>query len=159
MPVGRIETFASQRRAALFHVAVVHAKRHQDFAHTREALRSVGRRPQIRFGDDFDERDPAAIEVERGGAVGVGLAVVQRFAGVLLHVDPRDADHRCPGACPQFEPAAGRDRLLVLRNLVPLRQVGIEVVLAREDRSRLDRATEREPRADCQFDSPPVQYR
>ena len=44
--------------------------------------------------------------------------------------------------------AAGRERLLVLRDLVALRQVGIEVVLAREDRRLVDRAAERERRAD-----------
>ena len=59
----------------------------------------------------------------------------------------------------QRDAAAGRERPLVLRNLVALRQVRIEVVLPREDRPRLHRAAERERRAHRQLDRASVEHR
>ncbi len=55
--------------------------------------------------------------------------------------------------------AAECERTFVLRNLVALRQVGIEVVLAREDRLGLDVAAERERRLDGEVHRLPVQHR
>jgi hypothetical protein len=55
--------------------------------------------------------------------------------------------------------ATGGERQLVLRNLIALGQVGIEVVLAREDRSLLDGAAERQRRTDRVVDRGVVQYR
>ena len=55
---------------------------------------------------------------------------VQRLARVGLEVRARDADPRAV----DIEPAVDRDRHVVLRDLVVLRHVGIEVVLAGEDR-------------------------
>jgi hypothetical protein len=52
-----------------------------------------------------------------------------------------------------------RERLIVLRDLIALRQVGIEVVLPREDRVLVDAAAERQRRARAQFDGPAVQHR
>ena len=42
--------------------------------------------------DDLDERHAAAVVVDVGAAVGIGEAFVQRLAGVLFHVDARQAD-------------------------------------------------------------------
>jgi hypothetical protein len=56
-----------------------------------------------------------------------------------------------------IEAAAERERTLVLRDLIALRQVRIEVVLAREDRQRLDVAAERERRLDRVIDGRAVQ--
>ena len=49
-----------------------------------------------------------------------------------------------------LEFAIRRERLIVLRDLITLRQVGIEVILAREDRLLIDPQTKREcgPRAE-----------
>ena len=52
----------------------------------RETGRGVCRRPQIRLGDDLDQRHAGAIEVEVRRAVGIGKSVVQRLARVLFHV-------------------------------------------------------------------------
>ena len=57
------------------------------------------------------------------------------------------------------DPARRRERPLVLRDLVALRQVRIEVVLAREDRLDLHRAAERVRGARAELDDPPVQDR
>ena len=61
---------------------------------------------------------------------------VDQLRRVLLEVDAMDAD--------VAEPAAGAERDVVLADLVRLRIVGIEVVLAVEDRPRRDLAAERE---------------
>ena len=105
-----------------------------------EELRGVGGRPQVGLGDDLDERHAAAVVVDVGLAIGVGEPFVQRLAGVLFHVDARDADAcRVRRRCEARRAPPRRQRLLVLRNLIALRQVRIEVVLAREDRRLVDR--------------------
>jgi hypothetical protein len=55
--------------------------------------------------------------------------------------------------------AALHDRRLVLADLVALRQVRIEVVLAREDRAVVDRSLDREPEADPVLDGGAVRDR
>ena len=106
-----------------------------------------GGRAHVRLADDLDERDAAAVVVDVGAAIGIGKPFVQRLARVLFHVDARQADV-FSAAGRDVEAAAERQRPLVLRNLVALRQVRIEVVLPREDRCRLDVAAERERRLD-----------
>ncbi len=81
-------------QAALFHVAVVDAEPDEDArAAVSKKCGGLGRRAQVRLGDDLDERHAGAVEVDVGLAIGVGKALVQRLAGVLFHVDARDA--RC----------------------------------------------------------------
>ena len=58
-----------------------------------------------------------------------------------------------------LEFAVSRERLIVLRDLVTLRQVGIEIVFAREDRSVVDVQTERESRTRAKFDDATIQHR
>jgi hypothetical protein len=56
--------------------------------------------------------------------------------------------------------AAARDhRQLVLADLVALGQIGVEVVLAREDRARGDRAADGQAEADGAFDGAAVEHR
>ena len=65
-----------------------------------------------------------------------GVADVDQLRGVLLEVDAMDPD--------VAEPPVRSERDVVLADLVPLRQVRIEVVLAVEDRPRRDLAAERD---------------
>ena len=58
-----------------------------------------------------------------------------------------------------LDAAALHDRQLVLADLVALRQVGIEVVLAREDRARRDRARRPRGRSGSPFDRAAVEHR
>ena len=106
----------------------------QDVAQPGEELGGLGRRAHVGLGDDLDERHAAAVVVDVGAAIGIGEALVQRLAGVLFHVDAREADAAALAVDGDVEAAAERERPLVLRDLVALRQVRIEVVLAREDR-------------------------
>ena len=54
--------------------------------------------------------------------------------------------------------AVGRERLVELRDLISLGQIGIEVILAREDRRRVHRAAERERRTHRQLDRALVEH-
>ena len=60
------------------------------------------------------------------------MLVVDRLAGVLLQVQPLDADVQRLAVDVDLDLALADDRLLVLADLIALRQVGIEVVLAVE---------------------------
>ena len=85
----------------------------------------------------------------------VGAADVGRLAGVLLDVGPLDADADPVG---QVEPAVDVERDVVLADLVRLRHVRVEVVLAVED-ARLHGAVERQPDAHRQLDGVAVEHR
>jgi hypothetical protein len=84
-----------------------------------------------------------------------GAAEVRALAGVLLHVGPFDADPRAVG---KGQEAVDVERLVVLADLVGLRHVGIEVVLAVE-RARLDGAVQCHSDAHGQLDCLAVQHR
>ena len=63
-----------------------------------------------------------------------------------------------PSAC-RARSARADDRLLVLRDLIARRQVGIEVVLAVEHASEVDLGVEAEPGPDRLLDAMPVDHR
>ena len=71
------------------------------------------------------------------------------FAGILFEMHPHDAD---AAAVLERHGAPGRKRPVVLRDLVALRKVRIEVVLAREHRDGVHGTAQRERRADGVFD-------
>ena len=79
-------------------------------------------------------------------------AGVQVLARVLLQVGPPDTDALGRPVLPDLHPAVLADRQLVLRNLVALRQVRVEVVLAGEPVHRRDRAVQRQPCPDSELD-------
>src|SRR5262249_33947380 len=83
-----------------------------------------------------------------------------RFAGVLLQMRAREADALFAAiAGGDAEGAALHDRLLVLADLVALRQVRVEVVLWRKDRGPVVRRADREAEADRMLDCGAVQDR
>jgi hypothetical protein len=84
---------------------------------------------------------------------------MERLPGVLFHVDARQLHVLPHPGDIDVQAPASRQRQLVLRDLIALRQIGIEVVLAREDRSRLHVATEREGSADGEVDRRAIQDR
>ena len=91
------------------------------------------------------------------------------FAGVFLEVESRNTDRlRAPldgmtGLVTlgghDLEFTVGRERLIVLRDLIALWQVRIEVVLARKDRLVIDLQTKREGRARAELDGAAIQHR
>ena len=129
---------AAQR--ALLHVHVADAELAHRRAQQPQPLAGLLGGAQVGLGDDLRERRAAAVEVDdaRVGAVDAPAgADVDELGGVLLEMHAVDAD------LPE-RPAAAQ-RLVVLGDLVALGQVGIEVVLAVEDRARRELGAEREP--------------
>ena len=136
---------AAQR--ALLHVHVADAERAQRAAQQLEPLARLLGRAQVRLGHDLRERRAAAVEVDdaRVGAVDPpARAQVDQLGGVLLEVHAVDAH-----VAELPAPAQG---LVVLRDLVALGEVGIEVVLAVEDRPRRElraqRGSDHQPEVD-----------
>ena len=84
---------------------------------------------QIGFRHHLKERCAGAVEVDARHA---GVILMQRLAGILLQVGPRDADAPLAGAGVYRHGATGDHRRLELADLITLRQVRIEVVLAVE---------------------------
>src|SRR6478752_4795291 len=73
--------------------------------------------------------------------------------GVLLEMRPHDPDFSLAVLRGKGEPAGAAEGRLVLADLVALREVGIEVVLAGEDGPLGDLAVEREAEQDRHLDS------
>ena len=89
---------------------------------------------QIGFGDDFEQRRAGTVQVD---ARKPAQTLVHGFARVLLEVRARNADALVLAVGILDEQLAVLDdRQLVLADLVALGQVRVEVVLAREDRTR-----------------------
>ncbi len=146
-------------QAALLHVPVVHAERDEHLAQHAKGIGRVAGRPQVGFGHDLNQWRTAAIEIEVGLPFGIRKALVQRFPGVFLHVHARDAHALGRAGRRELESARCRQRQLVLRDLITLRQIRIEVVLASEDRLFVDDAVERQGGLGGKIDRPAVQHR
>ena len=90
-------------------------------------------RAHRRLGHDLDQRRAGAVQVDTGLP---GKSFVQRLAGILLQVRARDIDALDAAVVEQdVDRPAADDRQFVLADLVTLGQVGVEVILAREDRA------------------------
>jgi lysophospholipase L1-like esterase len=141
-------------QAALFHVGVARAGEEQHLVQGLEIVDRLRRGPQVGLGDDLDEGHAATVEIDARRS----RNVVQQLAGVLFEMQTVDADapRRVGG---ERKPAALRQRLFVLTDLVALRQIGIEVVLAREDRPRPHGAVKRQRQARGEFDGARVGHR
>ncbi len=131
---------------ALLHVAVAGAEIAQDRAqlcHIGLGLLGIA---DVRFRDNLHQRDAAAIEIDKGHR---RRLVVQHFAGVLLQMQPLDADGGGLAAA-EFDHnlALADHRRLVLADLIALRQVGVEIVLAVEHRAQIDLGVQPEPGPD-----------
>jgi hypothetical protein len=131
-PHGDVDVGA---QVAFFHIAVAGAEIAQD----RTQLGNVGLRlfgrTQVGFGDDLHERYPRAIEIDQGI---VGMLIVNEFACILLQVQPLDANAVCFPIDLDFDLAGADDGLLVLGDLIALRQIGVEVIFPVEHGGEID---------------------
>ena len=110
----------------------------------------------IGFGDDLQQRCAGAIEVDPRHAANV---LVQGLAGVFLQVRACQPNGLLAIVRDNGDRPTLNDRDFVLTDLVALRQVGVEVVLAREDAALVDRSADRQSEADGALDRALVQYR
>ena len=148
-------------KAALLHVAVADAEPHHQRVQGARVLHRLGGRAHVGLGHDLQQRRAGAVEVDARHfvrAVG-GDALVHRLAGVFFQVSPRERDRAALLAHHERHPAAVHHGRLVLADLVALGQIGIEVVLAREDRLLGDTCTDSEAEADRAFHRRPVEHR
>ncbi len=91
---------------------------------------------QVRLRDDLEQRCARTVEIDAGS---VGKALMDRFAGIFFQMCPRNADALFSATVDRNDQLTVLDdRQLVLADLVTLRQIGIEVVLAREYGSPCD---------------------
>ena len=128
---------------ALVHVAIAGAKVAHDRAQLGEIRRRLVGRAQVWLADDLHKSHAGAVEIDIGLA---RVLVVQAFAGILLEMQPLNAD--LPGDATlqiDLDHALAYDRILVLRDLVAGRQVRVEVVLAVEHRAQVDLGVQAEP--------------
>ncbi len=82
-----------------------------------------------RVGDDLHERGAGAVVVEEADATTIDPGVLQA-RGVLLEMGTRDPHLEAAAGGLHHEAPVGRERQLVLADLVALGQVRVEVVLA-----------------------------
>ena len=162
LPRGAQRDVHVAAEVAALHVGVGDVDVAQHRAQRAEIGDRLGGRAHVRLGDDLEQRHAGAVQVDVGG-VARDRGVVDRLAGVLLEMDAHEPHaqraRRAVLLERDVEPAARDDRLLVLRDLIALGQIGIEVVLAREHGVAPDLAVRGEPGADRELDRAAVEHR
>jgi hypothetical protein len=158
-------------KTPFLHVAVADVEPDHQRVQRLGVLHRLDARTHLGLGDDLEQRRAGAIEVDAGPGAGkverravrpahaLGFAAgdaVDRFAGVLLEMGARQVDAMRHFADEEIKRAALHHRRFVLADLVALGQVGIEVVLAREDRHRRDRRADGEAEANRALDGTAV---
>ena len=115
------------------------------------------RRAQIRLRHDLEQRRACPVQIDAGITV---ESLVDRLTGIFLEVRPRDADTLLVALVVGNEEfAVFDDGQLVLANLVALRQVRVEVVLACENRSWRNRRVDRQAKLAGHAHDLPVEHR
>ena len=138
-PAGPQRDVGVAAQRALLHVHVAHAELAQRRAQELQPLARLLGRAQVGLGHDLRQRRAAAVEVDDARVRAVdptARADVDQLRRVLLQVHAVDAH--------VSQPASPAQRFVVLGDLVALGQVGIEVVLAMEDRPRGELRAERQ---------------
>ena len=107
--------------------------------------------------DDFHQTDASTVEIDERH---IRVHVVDRFARVLFHMDALDP-HEPRGAVANLDQhfAFAHDGFIKLADLIALRQVGVEVVLAVEGGLQVDLGLEAQPGAHGLFDAIFVDHR
>src|SRR5262249_38526456 len=131
-------------QVALLHVAVAGAEVAQNRAQLRQERLRLPGRAQVGPGHALHQRHASSIEINVGL---LGVLVVEGFARVLLQVQALDADTHGLPVHVHLDRTLPDDRPFVLRDLIALRQIRIEVVLAVEYRDEVDLRVEPEPGA------------
>jgi len=105
------------------------------------------RRVDVRPGDDLHQGRAGAVEIYQGiGRAGnpATFAAMDVLGCIFLLVHPLDPDSVCLAVYCYMKLPIHRERLIILRDLVTLWQVGIKIILAVEDALFRDRAFHRQ---------------
>jgi hypothetical protein len=132
----------------LFHVAFGDVERPQRQPKFVQVGPSVLRRAKVGSTHDFEERDAASIQVDERRTAAF---FVVSFARVLFEMGADEPDRLAVSEERRGDGSAGHDRTFVLRDLVALRQIRVEILLAIEARHFGDRTADRESEADREF--------
>ena len=141
---------------AVLHVAFRDAEPHDERVERAGVCHRFIRRPHHRFRHDFDQRRAGAVQVNAGLP---RTDAVIALACVLFEVSARQIHHLHVGILllrrdEARDLAAEHDRQFELADLIALRQIRVEIILAVENRTlshlRADRETELS-RADHRF--------
>jgi hypothetical protein len=131
-PRRRTLTLASQRSDPS--VAVADAGVEHDLTESSEVGVGLLGGAHVRLGNNFGERSAATIVVHIRLSGGLRETFVKVFCGVVFEMETGDADALPSSSEFDFEPASGSERQFILRDLVALREVWIEIILAGESR-------------------------
>ena len=147
---------AAQR--AFLHLAVGDFEIAQGQPQLFEAAAGIGRAADLGLGDDLEQRNARAVQVDLGKAA----VAVRQLAGVFLEVDSRQTAPAAAAAVlahGDLQMAAARKRQVVLADLIVLGQVGIVVVLAVPLGKRRDLGMQRHGRLQGQVERLAVHHR
>jgi hypothetical protein len=144
-------------QVAVLHVAVAGAEVAQDLAQLADIGRRLFGAAQVGAADDLHQRHAGAVEVDEGH---VGIHVVDRLARVLFQMDALDP-HQTGEALAHLDQhfSLADDRVVKLGNLIALRQIGVEIILAVKRRPEVDLGLEAKPREHRLFDAEIVDHR
>ena len=150
--------------APLLHVAVTDADPHDERMERLGVGNRFFRTSQVGLGDDLQQGRAGAVQVDAGHVARMRTvrfkSLVQRLAGILFQMRASQCDFdRATRGRNDRNRASLHNRNLVLRYLIPLRQVGVEVILAREHAAPVDGAADRQPESDRALDRALVQHR
>ena len=117
---------------AFFHVAIAAADIAQDRAQLTQVGPCFGGRAHIGAAHDLHQRNARTVQVNIGHG---RVLIVHQLARILFNVDALDADHLVfgnPGLFVRLDQQAAfaHQRVIKLADLVALRQIGVEIVLA-----------------------------
>ena len=141
--------------AALLHIAVADADPGHDLVQLARIGHGLVAGTDVGLGHDLEQRRARAVEVDAALADEV---FVQRLAGVFLEVGAHQAHGLLLVAEVEADLAALHDGDFELADLVALGQVGIEIILAREDAARSDGGSQRQPELDRALDGAHVHH-
>ena len=144
-------------QVAVLHVAVTGAKVTHDLAQLGDIGGGFLGATDVRARDDFHQAHAGAVQVHKRHR---RVHVVDRLAGVLFHVDALNPHHACSTIAKLHQHFAfAHDGVIELRDLIALRQVGVEIVLAVKGGPEVDVCLEAKARAHRLFDAIFVDHR
>ena len=148
---------------SFFHIAFGHPRVHQQLMQARQIVKNFLRRRKIRLTHNFDKRHATAIDIhERLPRSHKGF-LMDALASIFFHVDAREANSLCTAVIRGHvnTPASSQRHLFIglkLRNLIPLGQIGIKIILPQKTTARLNRATRGQRNVHRQFNDILIQH-